>query len=225
MHFYTLTSLALIIAPLVSADSNADAVEFQAILSDVNNHLSDYISLAVNDPSFTVPSGVLDVYTQMTTYTDDAYTTLFSQLDFNSINAVMTALPWYSSRLEPEIQSAFKANSITDTSIGPKATASASSVHSSSNLISSTTSESSKSDAASTATASSGGSVVTGTSRVSSTSSTSSAGSSTSSAISSSTTSSATSSTKTSSHSAAANLNELNTILGVFLIGSVAMFF
>ncbi|QLQ81627.1 hypothetical protein HG537_0F03880 [Torulaspora globosa] len=218
MHFSMLTALALIVAPLVSADSNADAVEFQAILSDVNNHLSDYISLAVNNPSFTVPSGVLDVYTQMTTYTDDTYTTLFSELDFNSINAVMTALPWYSSRLEPEIQSAFKANSVTDTSIGPKVTDSTSSSPSSSDSISSTTS----SNVVSTSTPSSGSSVASQTTRASSTSS---ADSSTSSAISSSTTSSATSSTKTSSHSAAANLNELNTILGVFLIGSVAMFF
>ncbi|QLL34016.1 hypothetical protein HG536_0F03410 [Torulaspora globosa] len=222
MHFSTLTALALIIAPLVSADSNADAVEFQAILSDVNNHLSDYISLAVNDPSFTVPSGVLDVYTQMTTYTDDAYTTLFSQLDFSSINAVMTALPWYSSRLEPEIQSAFKANSITDTSIGPKVTDSASSMHSSSNAVSTTTASSGKSNAVSTVTASSGSSAASETTSVSSTSS---ADSSTSSVSLSSTTSSAPSSTKTSSHSAAANLNELNTILGIFVIGSVAMFF
>lgn len=212
MQFSTLTTLALLFAPLVRADANAQVVEFQAILSDVNSHLTDYISLAVNNPSFTLPDGVLDVYTQMTTYTDDSFTTLFTELDFNSINAVMTALPWYSNRLEPCIQSAFKANSITDTAIGAVVTDSASSSQSSEEAL--TTSSSSQSSATSTKKYS----TVTTMSFSASFPPSSSVDKS-----SSSTSSATSSSASTSSQSAAANFNELNPVLGAAFLGSVAM--
>lgn len=200
MHLSILGSLLAFLAQQVRADSNAEAIEFQAILSDVNGHLNDYISLAMNNPSFTIPSGVLDVYTQMTTYTDDSYTTLFSELDMTAINSALSQLPWYSSRLQPEIQSAFEANSITDTSMAAKTTDS-----SSSSSVEQTTST------ASTVTSTDSSSKET-----KETSQSSSKESASQSQGSSSTTS-------TSSANAADNLVNLSPILGAAIAGSVAM--
>lgn len=135
---------------LTSALDAYEVAEFDALLIDVNAHLTEYISLAENNPSFTIPEGVLECYTQITTYTDDSYTTLFTMINFAQVTTAMELLPWYSSRIIPLMSSYFRAHSITETAdlgasgaSGSSATTSASS--SSSESVATTASASSSS--------------------------------------------------------------------------------
>ena len=64
------------IASLAAADTTAaQTAELQAIIGDINSHLSDYLGLETGNSGFQIPSDVLSVYQQVMTYTDDAYTT------------------------------------------------------------------------------------------------------------------------------------------------------
>ena len=83
------------IASLAVADTSAaETAELQAIIGDINSHLSDYLGLETGNSGFQIPSDVLSVYQQVMTYTDDAYTTLFSELDFDAITKTIVKLPW-----------------------------------------------------------------------------------------------------------------------------------
>ncbi|CCH63173.1 hypothetical protein TBLA_0J01790 [Henningerozyma blattae CBS 6284] len=114
MSFTKYAIILAAVASYVAAQDKAEVIEFNAILTDVVNNLNDYMSIAENQEGFVLPDGVLDVYTQMTTYTDDSYTTLFSILDFSEIDSVMAGLPWYSTRLAPAIASAYSSAGITN---------------------------------------------------------------------------------------------------------------
>ena len=94
------------IASLAVAETAAQTAELQAIISDINSHLSDYLGLETGNSGFQIPSDVLSVYQQVITYSDDAYTTLFSELDFDAITKTIVALPWYTTRLSSEIAAA-----------------------------------------------------------------------------------------------------------------------
>ncbi|CAI5069736.1 BTE_HP_G0099600.mRNA.1.CDS.1 [Saccharomyces cerevisiae] len=157
MSFTKIAALLAVAAAstqLVSAEvGQYEIVEFDAILADVKANLEQYMSLAMNNPDFTLPSGVLDVYQHMTTATDDSYTSYFTEMDFAQITTAMVQVPWYSSRLEPEIIAALRSAGISITSLGQSvsesgsesATASsdASSASESSSAASSSASESS----------------------------------------------------------------------------------
>ncbi|CAI5168837.1 AVN_HP_G0119590.mRNA.1.CDS.1 [Saccharomyces cerevisiae] len=54
----------------------------------------------------------------MTTATDDSYTSYFTEMDFAQITTAMVQVPWYSSRLEPEIIAALQSAGISVTSLG-----------------------------------------------------------------------------------------------------------
>lgn len=45
----------------------------------------------------------------MTTYTNDGYTSLFTEINFSEVSTVLRELPWYSSRIEPLITSVLAA--------------------------------------------------------------------------------------------------------------------
>ena len=122
MSFTKIAALLAVAAAstqLVSAEvGQYEIVEFDAILADVKANLEQYMSLAMNNPDFTLPSGVLDVYQHMTTATDDSYTSYFTEMDFAQITTAMVQVPWYSSRLEPEIIAALQSAGISVTSLG-----------------------------------------------------------------------------------------------------------
>ena len=66
--------LALAVAAVMADEvSEYQVAQFEGMLVDVNAHLKDYMSLAMNDADFTIPSGVLDVYEHMTTYAAEDY--------------------------------------------------------------------------------------------------------------------------------------------------------
>ena len=104
-------ALAFIVAAARAQQTvdRAEVAEMQALLDDVSSHLTEYMSFAMNNPSFTLPSGVLQVYEQMTTYTNDGYTSLFTEINFSEVSTVLRELPWYSSRIEPLITSVLAA--------------------------------------------------------------------------------------------------------------------
>lgn len=98
--------IAATAASFASAQSQAEIDEYNVLVSDIKAHASDYLSVAINDPSISIPSGVLEIYQEVATATDESYTTLYQDLDFNQISNLVVSLPWYSSRLEGELASA-----------------------------------------------------------------------------------------------------------------------
>ncbi|CCK71161.1 Tir3p KNAG_0G01030 [Huiozyma naganishii CBS 8797] len=232
MSIAKISALLATVASLAAAINDYEVAEFNAILVDVKANLMQYISLAENNPDFTLPDGVLDVYTQLTTYTDESYTSLFTAIDFDQVTTVMHQVPWYSSRLIPIMSSYMAAHSITETADpavngaattgadSATASATASAVSSAaSSAASSVSSEESSSRASSSSVASSAAS--------SSSSAASSAASSVSSAASSaasSVSSAASSSSRaSSSRAAAANVNAFSAGVGAVVAGAAAL--
>ena len=206
-------------ATLTAALDAYEVAEFNALLIDVKAHLTQYISLAENNPNFTIPDGVLECYTQLTTYTNDSYTTLFTMINFAQVTTAMEMLPWYSSRIEPLMSSYFKAHSITETN-DPDATGSS---------ATSSAASSSSSSVATTSASSSSKSVATSSSDSSSSDSSSSTSKSSSSKVSttlktSTTTTSSSSASSTSSKSKSANAANLLTAgMGAAVMGAAAL--
>ncbi|CCC71822.1 hypothetical protein NCAS_0I01540 [Naumovozyma castellii] len=103
---------AVATASMVSAlDTAQQTAELQAIIEDINSHLSEYLGLQTGNSGFQIPADVLKVYQQVMTYKagDDSYTTLFSELNFDEITQTIVKLPWYSTRLLPAIEAAVPA--------------------------------------------------------------------------------------------------------------------
>ena len=102
---YAKTALFLAAAALANAQTAAQLAELNVILDDVKNNLSDYMNLVTSGKISLadLPAGVLDIGMALASATDDSYTTLYSEVDFDGIAPFLTALPWYSSRLEAEL--------------------------------------------------------------------------------------------------------------------------
>ena len=95
----------------VTPEQNADLL---VIISDIEAHAADYIGLETSNSGFEIPSQVLSLYAAIATYTDQSFTTLFSELDVSALTATITNLPWYSTRLLPSLERAnaqFSSNS------------------------------------------------------------------------------------------------------------------
>ncbi|AJU10044.1 Tir2p [Saccharomyces cerevisiae YJM1463] len=192
---YIKIALLAAIAALASAQTQEEIDELNVILNDVKSNLQEYISLAEDSSSgfslSSLPSGVLDIGLALASATDDSYTTLYSEVDFAAVSKMLTMVPWYSSRLLPELESLLGTSTTAASSTEASSAATSSAVASSSETTSSAVASSS--EATSSAVASS--------SEASSSAATSSAVASSSEATSSTVASStkAASSTKTSS--------------------------
>ncbi|ODV86075.1 hypothetical protein CANARDRAFT_150147 [[Candida] arabinofermentans NRRL YB-2248] len=90
--------------------SGEELVAVEALFQDIGENQSEYYSYIVeNASSFVFPTDLIAIYTQITTYTDDSYTSLFDDIkptELSAIESLMTELPWYSTRLGPAIASA-----------------------------------------------------------------------------------------------------------------------
>lgn len=81
----------------------ANAENIAVVLnSDIKAHLNDYLSV-VQAQTGDAAQGLLSLYAAGQTYTDDSYTTLVDSAEYASLSAFATALPWYSERLESQI--------------------------------------------------------------------------------------------------------------------------
>ncbi|SMN21297.1 similar to Saccharomyces cerevisiae YBR067C TIP1 Major cell wall mannoprotein with possible lipase activity [Maudiozyma saulgeensis] len=100
----TVVAISAVNAADVTAEQTADLL---VIINDIESHVSDYLSLETSGSSdFQVPPEVLSLYAQINTYTDESYTSLFTELDVAALTATITNLPWYSTRLLPALQRA-----------------------------------------------------------------------------------------------------------------------
>lgn len=100
--FALLAAAATIASPALAADITPyDAAEINVVVQDINDHLSDYAGLA-SDSDISIPPAVMQVYAAYAGGDKD-YTTLYTKLDMTEVNSLISALPWYSSRLKPEI--------------------------------------------------------------------------------------------------------------------------
>ncbi|CAI4059726.1 hypothetical protein SUVZ_04G2810 [Saccharomyces uvarum] len=156
------------IASLAAAETAAQTAELQAIIGDINSHLSDYLGLETGNSGFQIPADVLSVYQQVMTYTDDAYTTLFSELDFDAITKTIVKLPWYTTRLSSEIAAAVASVSPASSSAASSSAAPSSSSAASSSAAPSSSSAASSSAAPSSSSAASSSAAPSSSSAVSS---------------------------------------------------------
>ncbi|KAL3231344.1 hypothetical protein RNJ44_00379 [Nakaseomyces bracarensis] len=105
---YTKTAILIAAAAaLASAQTPQQLDELNVILDDVKSNLSQYMSL-ISDPSSGItmanlPAGVLNLGMALASATDDSYTTLYKDVDFDGIVPFLTKLPWYSERLADKL--------------------------------------------------------------------------------------------------------------------------
>ncbi|CAI4772479.1 CEI_1a_G0048780.mRNA.1.CDS.1 [Saccharomyces cerevisiae] len=159
---YIKIALLAAIAALASAQTQEEIDELNVILNDVKSNLQEYISLAGDSSSgfslSSLPSGVLDIGLALASATDDSYTTLYSEVDFAAVSKMLTMVPWYSSRLLPELESLLGTSTTAASSTEASSVATSSAVASSSETTSSavaSSSEATSSAATSSAVASS----------------------------------------------------------------------
>ena len=138
---YIKIALLAAIAALASAQTQEEIDELNVILNDVKSNLQEYISLAEDSSSgfslSSLPSGVLDIGLALASATDDSYTTLYSEVDFAAVSKMLTMVPWYSSRLLPELESLLGTSTTAASSTEASSAATSSAVASSSEASSS----------------------------------------------------------------------------------------
>lgn len=93
-----------------------------ALNSDVAGNVNDYLQYVQQNTEVNA-APLLSLYQQAQTYTDDSYTTLITGEELSSLSAFVTQLPWYSSRIEPNVDDA-SATSSEEASSAPSATSS-----------------------------------------------------------------------------------------------------
>ncbi|GAV30305.1 hypothetical protein PMKS-003815 [Pichia membranifaciens] len=111
-----------------------------ALNSDIQSNVNQYLSFVQEHTTANV-GPLLSLYQQAQTYTDDSYTTLVDSSELASISSFATQLPWYSSRIAPELAadaSTAPASNSARTSAAPSSGASSSVAPSSSAPASST---------------------------------------------------------------------------------------
>lgn len=94
------------LAAVVAADGlpNSAVGVLEAIFEDINSYRDQYIDYLASAIEVNFPTGLIDIYTAMTTYTDNGFTSLFSTIsmsEFSEIQSLAEGLPWYSTRLLP----------------------------------------------------------------------------------------------------------------------------
>ncbi|EHN00283.1 Tir2p [Saccharomyces cerevisiae x Saccharomyces kudriavzevii VIN7] len=117
---YTKIALLAAFSAFAFAQTQEEIDELNVILNDVKSNLQEYISLASDSSSgfslSSLPSGVLDIGMAIASATDDSYTTLYSEVDFAAVSKMLTMVPWYSSRLEPALESLLGTSATTTSS-------------------------------------------------------------------------------------------------------------
>ncbi|QPG74954.1 hypothetical protein FOA43_002293 [Brettanomyces nanus] len=104
MKFSTVAAVASTFAVAANADVDAaQATALDALFLDIKSYQEEYVSYLAEASAIDFPTVLIGIYTAMTTYTDDAYTSLFStvaQSQFYEVASLAENLPWYTSRLE-----------------------------------------------------------------------------------------------------------------------------
>ncbi|CAI5756194.1 unnamed protein product [Candida verbasci] len=98
-----------------SLNSQQQVELFTKIVSDIKLHPSDYINL-FRTGDVAIPINLLGQVGQITTYTDDSYTTMIENSDIrNNLDNLATQLPWYNQRIAgdniPSVTTSINSNS------------------------------------------------------------------------------------------------------------------
>jgi ElaB/YqjD/DUF883 family membrane-anchored ribosome-binding protein len=101
---------ALILALFASLAAAQRDEQLNGIVSDLGAHRSEYLGQIAsgNVP----PADLLSLAQEVQTYTDDSFTTLYSEVDLGAVSSYVTGLPWYSSRLESLFQAQVTSGSV-----------------------------------------------------------------------------------------------------------------
>ncbi|KAF6009476.1 hypothetical protein HII13_003555 [Brettanomyces bruxellensis] len=95
------------LASVAMAELDAEQVESLTVLfSDIENNINQYLSYLSSNSDVTFPTNLIGIFKSIATYTDDSYTTILAALpdsEYEQIQSLETALPWYTSRIEPKI--------------------------------------------------------------------------------------------------------------------------
>lgn len=116
MQYSAVLSLAAFIAG-ISAENILVVLN-----SDINANLNDYLGYVQQNTEADI-GPLLSIYRQAQTYTDEAYTTLVDAQEYAAISSFAEQLPWYSSRIESNLDVASVAPSTTEESAAPSTSA------------------------------------------------------------------------------------------------------
>lgn len=125
-----------------------------ALVNDVDSNVLEYQSYAATATNSEITS-FYRLYLAAQTYTDDSYTTLLDSAELAEISSFVTQLPWYSSRLESNIDGAVTTTNEASSS-APASSAAVASSAAASSAVSSTSAAASTSAVASSSAARSG---------------------------------------------------------------------
>lgn len=100
MQFHN--AVLLSIATLLTSSFAKDIVI--VIKEDIKANAEQYSSFIQANSAELAP--LISLYKEAETYTDDSYTTLLDDQELTSIIDFATALPWFSSRIEPKVDDA-----------------------------------------------------------------------------------------------------------------------
>ncbi|AOA64976.1 Cell wall mannoprotein with putative lipase activity [Komagataella phaffii CBS 7435] len=97
----------VVLTAIAAAGVQADEALYTVFYNDVTENAQEYLSYiqANTAAGFT---DLLSLYTELATYTDDSYTSIFTEEDFpaSELSSFVVNLPWYSSRIEPQVAAA-----------------------------------------------------------------------------------------------------------------------
>ena len=119
MNFKLSALAAITVAAVASATTTTvtayDVAELDAIMADAKSHLFQYMLLVMSGKlsMSDLPAGVVDV--AMDAIDNKDYSSLLTEVDFDGVNSMVTALPWYSTRLLPQINSIYSKEQATAT--------------------------------------------------------------------------------------------------------------
>ncbi len=130
------------LASVAMAELDAEQVESLTVLfSDIENNINEYLSYLSSNSDVTFPTNLIGIFKSIATYTDDSYTTILAALpdsEYEQIQSLETALPWYTSRIEPKITVAASSSAAASSSEAATSEAATTAAASSSEAASST---------------------------------------------------------------------------------------
>ncbi|CAB4255582.1 similar to Kazachstania africana KAFR0I02140 hypothetical protein [Maudiozyma barnettii] len=112
MNFKLSALTALAVASVATAATTTitpyEVAEMDAIMQDAKAHLFSYMLLVTSGKlsMSDLPAGIVEV-AEAAINNEAGYTSLYTEVDFAAVSSMVTALPWYSSRLLPEINSIY----------------------------------------------------------------------------------------------------------------------
>jgi hypothetical protein len=98
--------LPLILLSFLSLASANNQDYGYVLFKDIRNNLQDYMDLFLSGGSIQIPDELGPYYQAVLTYTDESYSTLFSDSPASDVEAAVSQLPWYDERLSSKLSAA-----------------------------------------------------------------------------------------------------------------------